>query len=104
MMPAMFAQYFAAGKPGAGQAQEAFSCPDCQNPVPTNAHFCPHCGHQQVVFQQCAKCGKNLPPSAKFCSRCGQAVEEKMKARFCTKCGSENLPDSAFCNECGEKI
>ncbi|MBN1103761.1 MAG: SPFH domain-containing protein [Deltaproteobacteria bacterium] len=104
MMPAMFAQYFAAGKPGAAQAQESFPCPDCQNPVPTNARFCPHCGHQQVVFQQCAKCGKNLPPSAKFCSRCGQAVEEKMKPRFCPKCGSENLPDSAFCNECGEKM
>jgi len=104
MMPAMFAQYFAAAKPGGGPAQESATCPDCHGPVPINAHFCPQCGHQQVVFQQCAKCGKNLTPSAKFCSRCGQPVEEKQKPRSCPKCGAENLPDSVFCNECGEKL
>lgn len=104
MMPGMFAQYFAAGKPGAGQVQETSPCPDCSNPVPVNAPFCPQCGHQQVVIQQCAKCGKNLTASAKFCSRCGRPVEEKQKPRSCTKCSAENLPDSIYCNECGEKL
>jgi membrane protease subunit (stomatin/prohibitin family) len=104
MMPAMFAQYLASGKPGAGQVPETAPCPDCSIPVPVNAHFCPQCGHQQVVIQQCAKCGKNLTASAKFCSRCGQPVEEKQKPRSCTKCGAQNLPDSIYCNECGEKL
>jgi predicted amidophosphoribosyltransferase len=103
-MPGMFAQYFAAGKPGAGQVQETSPCPDCSNPVPVNAQFCPQCGHQQVVIQQCAKCGKNLTASAKFCSRCGRPVEEKQKPRSCTKCSAENLPDSIYCNECGEEL
>jgi len=104
MMPAMFAQYFAAAKPGAGPDQENVVCPDCRNPVAVNAQFCPQCGHQQVVIQQCAKCGKNLTASAKFCSRCGQPVEEKQKPRSCAKCGAENLPSSVYCNECGEKL
>jgi membrane protease subunit (stomatin/prohibitin family) len=104
MMPAMFAQYLAGAKPGAGPAQESAACPECSNPVPVNAQFCPQCGHQQVVIQQCAKCGKNLTASAKFCSRCGQRVEEKQKSRSCSKCKAENLPDSIFCNECGEKL
>ncbi|MEW6666382.1 MAG: SPFH domain-containing protein [Thermodesulfobacteriota bacterium] len=104
MMPAMFAQYFAAAKPGTDPAPEEALCPDCRNPVPANAQFCPQCGHQQVVIQQCSKCGKNLTANARFCSRCGQPVEEQQKPRFCAKCGAENLPDSIYCNECGEKL
>jgi len=104
MMPAMFAQYFAAPKTGAAQPPAAVSCPECHSPVEANARFCPHCGHQQVVFQQCAKCGKNLAPGAKFCSRCGQGVTEKPKPRICAQCGAENLPDSMYCNECGDKL
>lgn len=104
MMPAMFSQYFAAAKPGDQQAPETTSCPECQNPLPTTARFCPHCGHQQVVFTQCANCGKNLTPNAKFCSRCGHMAEEKPKPKFCSKCGSENLSDSMYCNQCGEKL
>jgi membrane protease subunit (stomatin/prohibitin family) len=106
MMPAMFSQYFDAAKPqGRGrEAAETTSCPDCQNPIPATAKFCPHCGHQQVVFTQCANCGKNLTPNAKFCSRCGHPTEEKPSPKFCSKCGSENLSDSMYCNQCGEKL
>ena len=105
MMPAMFSQFFAT-KPGAGQAEAAATtaCPECQNPVPQTARFCPQCGHQQVVFQQCAKCGKNLTPGAKFCSRCGQPAGEKPGPKLCSKCRTENLPESVYCNECGEKL
>jgi membrane protease subunit (stomatin/prohibitin family) len=104
MMPAMFAQYFAAAKPGSAQAPDTAVCPDCHSPIPVSAQFCPQCGHQQVVIQQCARCGKNLSASARFCSRCGQAVAEKQKPRVCAQCGAENLPDSLYCNECGEKL
>jgi len=104
MMPAMFAQYFAAAKPGTQQAQESSPCPECQSPIPTMAKFCPQCGHQQVVFIKCANCGKNLAPSASFCSRCGHPAEEKPKPKPCSKCGGENLSDSQFCNQCGEKL
>jgi membrane protease subunit (stomatin/prohibitin family) len=104
MMPAMFSQYFDAAKPRDREAPETTTCPDCQNPIPATAKFCPHCGHQQVVFTQCANCGKNLTPNAKFCSRCGHPAEKKPEPKFCSKCGSENLSDSMFCNQCGEKL
>ena len=124
MMPAMFAQYFsgAQGQPGGGGAPPAGAgpsggkpsggpsagataqCPDCQQQIPVEAHFCPSCGHQLLVFTQCGNCGKNLTPNAKFCSRCGTAVEQKPKPKFCSQCGTENLPDAKFCNSCGEKV
>jgi membrane protease subunit (stomatin/prohibitin family) len=106
MMPAMFSQYFAAAKPSSEQSapQETFSCPECQNPISVNSKFCPTCGHQQVVFDQCANCGKNLTANAKFCSRCGHPAEEKPTAKFCSNCGSENMPESMFCNKCGDKL
>jgi membrane protease subunit (stomatin/prohibitin family) len=106
MMPAMFAQYFAGALPQSRQKDDpqAFSCPDCRHPIPVDAKFCPQCGHQQLVFNQCAGCGKNLTPSAKFCSRCGKPVEEKPVLKPCPSCGKKNLSDSMYCNECGEKL
>ena len=105
MMPAMFAQYFAGAGDATPQTQEKdFSCPECQNTIPTDAKFCPYCGHQQLVIKQCAHCGKNLTANAKFCSRCGHPAEEKPQPKFCAKCGAENLHDSKFCGSCGEKI
>ena len=106
MMPAMFAQYFAGALPQSKQKEEQpdFSCPDCKHPIAVDAKFCPQCGHQQVVYNQCTKCNKNLTPNAKFCSRCGTAVEAMAAAKTCPTCGNENLGDSLFCNECGEKL
>ncbi|MDP4856754.1 MAG: zinc ribbon domain-containing protein, partial [Desulfobacterales bacterium] len=80
------------------------TCPECRHPVPVDAKFCPQCGHQQLVFDQCQKCSKNLTPGAKFCPRCGHAVEDQPKPRTCTQCGAENLTDSLYCNQCGEKL
>jgi membrane protease subunit (stomatin/prohibitin family) len=109
MMPAMFAQYFAGkgapeGGGGGGKAPETVSCPECKNPVPPDSKFCPHCGHQQVVFVQCGNCKKNLTPNANFCPRCGHPTQEKPQPRHCSQCGAENLTDSVFCNRCGEKM
>lgn len=106
MMPAMFAQYLTGikGESSQGVGGEGVTCQECHQSIPMEAKFCPRCGHQQVVFNQCGKCGKNLTPAAKFCSRCGQPVDVKIEAKFCDKCGSENLSDSMFCNQCGEKL
>ena len=106
MMPAMFAQYFAGALPQSQQKQDQqkFSCPECNHSLPVEAKFCPQCGHQQLVFNQCTGCGKNLTPSAKFCSRCGKSVEEQSHSKSCPNCGQENLADSMYCNECGEKL
>ena len=104
MMPAMFAEAFKTAPSQQTAASDTFTCPDCQQNVSKEAKFCPYCGHQIVVFQQCSQCGKNLPPNAKFCVQCGRPVEQKPQALKCPKCGTENLQKSIFCNQCGERI
>ncbi|MCX5857235.1 MAG: SPFH domain-containing protein [Deltaproteobacteria bacterium] len=106
MMPAMFADAFRGGPTPQGQqtAPTEFKCPDCRQEVPREAKFCPHCGHQILVFQQCTKCGSNLPADARFCFQCGSPVETKPQSRACPKCGQDNLFSAAFCNHCGERM
>ncbi len=113
MMPAMFAQYFTGNMPRPGEKaqqptpnpeQPTVDCPDCKQAISIDAKFCPQCGHQQLVYDQCTKCAKNLAPNAKFCSRCGTAVEQMALTKSCPTCGNENIADSIYCNECGEKL
>ena len=105
MLPAMFSRFFqeeaATSDTGAGFAQ---TCPDCGRRIPGEAKFCPHCGHQQIVFAQCGACGKNLPPNARFCPRCGGPAAAKAAPALCRACGTENLNDARFCNQCGERL
>ena len=106
MMPAMFAQYFSGAQKAqaGGAAPDPIQCPECHSSVPTEAKFCPECGHQLVVFDQCVNCNKNLAPNAKFCPRCGQKVAQTEKIVACEACGAENLTGAKFCNECGESF
>jgi membrane protease subunit (stomatin/prohibitin family) len=105
MIPAMFADMFRPkGGGGAGPDSEDVNCPDCELPIPKEAKFCPHCGHQQLVFDQCAHCGKNLPPNARFCSKCGHSASHKPEPKVCPHCKNENLPGAVFCDQCGEEL
>lgn len=106
MLPAMFAQYFAAPKAADSKTESAenTTCPECRSDAPLNARFCPQCGHQLVVFTQCTRCSKNLAPNSKFCSRCGWAVGSTPPNTACKTCGADNLPGSIYCNACGEKL
>ncbi len=105
MMPGMFAASQATAAPASTQpAKSEIVCPDCQNMIPSDARFCPLCGHQQLVLSQCVNCGKNLAPNAKFCSKCGHSTSEKPQISVCPKCKSENLPGAMFCNQCGERL
>jgi membrane protease subunit (stomatin/prohibitin family) len=111
MMPSLMAQFMGAalqqpqGAPQASPNTPGLSCPDCHAPIRPEDRFCPACGHQLVVFTQCAHCGKNLTPGARFCPRCGEKVEAQVpQSRHCGHCGGENLPDARFCNHCGERL
>jgi membrane protease subunit (stomatin/prohibitin family) len=110
MMPAMFSSAFqgAGAKSGLPQPGEGGTvdqiCQDCKLPVPKDAHFCHHCGHQIIVFNKCGVCGKNLAANAKFCSRCGTPATQKPVEKICPGCQTQNLAESIFCNHCGEKI
>lgn len=102
MMPAMFTDMLRP-QSGAAASQE-IKCPDCGYAISKDAKFCPHCGHQQLVFGQCVDCGKNMPPNAKFCPKCGHPADEKPVPKACPHCKAENLAGSMFCNQCGEKL
>jgi membrane protease subunit (stomatin/prohibitin family) len=103
MMPAMFSSMMQNPAQQTPQ-QQAFMCPDCKHSVAMDARFCPSCGHQLLVFDQCTKCGKNLPPGARFCPKCGQPSKKQPRERTCPHCGTLNLPESIYCNQCGDKI
>lgn len=97
LMPALFTDAFNQ------KAKQQHQCPECSGLVDANARFCPHCGHQLVIFDKCQSCQKNLPPNAKFCPRCGSPVSNKATFKKCS-CGAENLFNSVFCNHCGAKL
>ncbi|MBU2488091.1 MAG: zinc-ribbon domain-containing protein, partial [Proteobacteria bacterium] len=79
-------------------------CPDCGLPINADAKFCPYCGHQILVFQQCLRCGKNLAPSAKFCSRCGTPVTQaEPQEKFCPKCGTGTWPRAGSATSAGRR-
>lgn len=104
MMPALMAQ----AMQFAGQAQPKTSptlgCPECKQPIREEDRFCPSCGHQLLVFEQCGGCGKNLAPGSRFCPKCGRTVGSFRQTASCPSCGQENLASSSFCNHCGERM
>lgn len=107
MMPAMMNQFMQPGQtqqPEQQPGQQKQTCPDCGHGIPADAGFCPYCGHQIMVVDQCRSCGKNLAANARFCPKCGTPAQKGRKKKFCPSCGEENLPESGFCNACGEKF
>ena len=104
MLPAMFAQHLRGAAGAQPPPESRVHCAECRGAIPAEARFCPHCGHQQLVFRQCIHCGKNLTPNARFCSRCGQAAETRPTERVCGKCRAKNLTDAVYCVACGEQL
>lgn len=108
MMPAMFGNMIKGNGEDGGivspPSETVPTCPDCHSRVAPDTKFCPSCGHQIVVFQQCQACDKNIPPNARFCPQCGTAVVQAHTSQKCPHCGTENLKESVFCNQCGERI
>jgi membrane protease subunit (stomatin/prohibitin family) len=104
MMPAMFAETLKPRTGSGAPPPQEINCQDCGNVISKESRFCPHCGHQQLIFGQCVNCGKNLPPNARFCPKCGHPADEKPVPASCPKCKAENIAGASFCNQCGEKI
>ncbi len=105
LLPAMFSRTLSAsGQENAAGSGGASICPDCRHDIPADAHFCPVCGHQQVILSQCRSCNKNLSPQARYCPQCGQSTEVKPVIPHCPECKAENIPGSLFCNNCGQRF
>lgn len=104
MLPGMFASAFNRPIGEKQQAAATVVCSDCSGNIPSDARFCPVCGHQQLVLAQCDNCGKNLSANAKYCSRCGLPAGQKAAAIVCKGCKTENIPHATFCNQCGERL
>jgi membrane protease subunit (stomatin/prohibitin family) len=105
MLPGILQQSMSSGSAGSAETspgKNQINCPKCHTGVAMDARFCPHCGHQMIVFNRCHACNKNLPAEANFCMVCGAKVERPH--RTCPKCQKEVLPEANFCNHCGEKI
>ena len=48
------------------------TCPQCRQPVPNDAEFCPECGAKLAAA--CTGCGTTNAPGSKFCKKCGRPV------------------------------
>jgi membrane protease subunit (stomatin/prohibitin family) len=99
MLPGILRQSLNVGEE---KASDGMTCPRCHNALPSQARFCPLCGHQILVVNKCLKCGKDLPPEARFCMVCGTRVEKTSET--CPHCGRNTLAGATFCNHCGQKL
>lgn len=107
MMPSLMAQAMHMASqttPAAPVASASLSCSECKEPIREQDRFCPSCGHQLLIFEQCTGCGKNLAPGTRFCPKCGLRVGSTRQTAACPSCGQENLASSLFCNHCGERM
>jgi hypothetical protein len=75
--------------PGLSRGQSA-SCVACNAPLPSGAHYCTACGHDQWA---CGKCNTPLPQGARFCPSCG--------AQRCLSCLRPVDPSASYCPACG---
>lgn len=51
------------------------ACPECEEPLETNARFCPKCGAKLKEKKFCTDCGQSIKPGSKFCPECGAKQE-----------------------------
>lgn len=91
-------------------------CPNCRQPVPAQAAFCPHCGFQVPKAPPagvvCASCGSAIPAGAQFCPTCGarQALppppppSPPPQTIRCPSCGAELPTIAVFCPDCGTRL
>ena len=80
MMPGMMVPYIAGAMHSQQQsapAEAGAACPKCQNAAPTDARFCPQCGHPLQTHIPCIQCGKTLTAKDRFCPECGHSTTGK---------------------------
>ncbi len=75
-------------------------CPDCRQPLPPAARFCPGCG-KAAGNTPCSGCGQIPPPGARFCPACGKPLAI---ASVCSGCGVPLVAGAGFCAGCGAPV
>ena len=50
------------------------TCPCCNEPLTSNAKFCPGCGAKIQAKEHRTQCGAKLNLRAKFCAECGAKI------------------------------
>ena len=89
-------------KDGKGSSPTKVRCPNCGNPVSSDAKFCSHCGAMMKQGIQCPQCNTYNELDANFCINCGYKLEVENKT--CPQCKKEIPENSKFCPHCGHKF
>ncbi|MBI5001535.1 MAG: hypothetical protein HZB92_08465 [Euryarchaeota archaeon] len=84
------------------EVEASFECPECGEPLDTDAVSCPKCGVRFAEDGQfaCPECARILDASARSCE-CGVAFTDSDMEAACPLCGALQDAEADRCSGCG---
>jgi len=93
-------QQYGSSTNGGSNSFNTMICYACEEIIPDNSEYCPHCGKE--LYVTCPKCGNIFSSQLKFCNQCGLERKEIIywKCSFCGYLDLDNTIDK--CPKCGK--